>query len=120
MTIHAEAGEFRATLSALGLAQQRVAQVEQTAVADLDRTTAEKLCALPARGCRWPCGDPRHPDFHFCGNPIAKRPYCEHHRAMAYVPWRPWRRSPKPEALASDLVTPATPSLTPDAVIARI
>ena len=27
---------------------------------------------------------PARPDFHFCGSPAARRPYCEHHRAMAY------------------------------------
>jgi hypothetical protein len=48
-------------------------------------TTAAKVGALTPEACRWPCGDPGHPDFHFCGSPVAKRPYCEHHRAMAYV-----------------------------------
>src|SRR5262245_22468759 len=48
-------------------------------------TTAEKVYALAPKACRWPCGDPGHPDFHFCGDPVAKRPYCEHHRTMAYM-----------------------------------
>ena len=47
-------------------------------------STAEKVCALAPDACRWPCGDPARPDFHFCGSPVAKKPYCEHHRAMAY------------------------------------
>jgi hypothetical protein len=50
-----------------------------------ERTTPEKVFALTLEACRWPHGDPKHPDFHFCGNPVAKRPYCEHHRAMAYM-----------------------------------
>jgi hypothetical protein len=50
-----------------------------------DLTTAEKVCALTPEACRWPYGDPGHPDFHFCNSPVAKRSYCEHHRPMAYV-----------------------------------
>jgi DNA-binding transcriptional regulator YdaS (Cro superfamily) len=46
-----------------------------------DLTTAQKVCALTPEVCRWPCGDPGHPDFHFCGSLVARRP---HHRAMAY------------------------------------
>jgi DNA-binding transcriptional regulator YiaG len=48
-------------------------------------TTAEKVYALASEACRWPCGDPRHPDFYFCSNPVAEKPYCDHHRAMAYM-----------------------------------
>jgi GcrA cell cycle regulator len=51
-------------------------------------TTAEKVCALTLGGCRWPYGDPRHPDFHFCGAPVVREPYCEQHRAMAYLALR--------------------------------
>jgi hypothetical protein len=53
--------------------------------ADPGLTTAEKVCALTPEICCWPCGDPGHPDFHFCGSPVARRPYCGTHRAMAYV-----------------------------------
>jgi GcrA cell cycle regulator len=39
---------------------------------------------LERNDCRWPIGDPRHPDFHFCGAPqVAGRPYCELHWRMA-------------------------------------
>ena len=58
---------------------------EAATFADSDLTTAEKVIALAPGACRWPCGDPGHPDFHFCGDPVAKRPYCEHHRTMAYM-----------------------------------
>jgi GcrA cell cycle regulator len=34
--------------------------------------------------CRWPVGDPRHADFHFCGaQNVAGRPYCAEHNAKA-------------------------------------
>ena len=30
--------------------------------------------------CRWPIGDPKSPEFHFCGaDAIRQRPYCEKH-----------------------------------------
>jgi GcrA cell cycle regulator len=35
--------------------------------------------------CRWPCGDPREEDFHFCGE--QKRngsPYCDEHHERAF------------------------------------
>ena len=33
--------------------------------------------------CRWPIGDPKHPDFHFCGAPTNDRVYCPGHMARA-------------------------------------
>jgi GcrA cell cycle regulator len=45
--------------------------------------------------CMWPIGHPTDDDFHFCGGaPIAGKPYCGHHAAVAYI--RP--KEPKPEA----------------------
>ena len=42
--------------------------------------------AVPSnRGCLWPVGDPKQPDFHFCGQPSETgRPYCADHCAVAY------------------------------------
>jgi hypothetical protein len=48
-------------------------------------TLAEKVAALTARACRWPCGDPQRADFHFCGGAVVAPPYCEEHRGVAYV-----------------------------------
>jgi GcrA cell cycle regulator len=40
--------------------------------------------------CRWPIGEPKHPDFHFCGAAQAPgRPYCALHWQMAFQPPRP-------------------------------
>jgi GcrA cell cycle regulator len=43
------------------------------------------------RKCVWPLGDPRKPDFHFCGAPLYSimRPYCIEHERLA------WKQSPK-------------------------
>jgi GcrA cell cycle regulator len=36
--------------------------------------------------CMWPIGHPGEDDFHFCGEaPIAGKPYCDHHAAVAYI-----------------------------------
>jgi GcrA cell cycle regulator len=43
----------------------------------------------------WPSGHPGDDDFRFCGDrPMAGKPYCEHHSAVAYI--RP--KENKPEA----------------------
>jgi GcrA cell cycle regulator len=54
------------------------------------------LLALRDEQCRYPDGGPRDPAVTFCGHPvfevrsgdrlIARRPYCEAHCALAYVP----------------------------------
>jgi GcrA cell cycle regulator len=34
--------------------------------------------------CRWPFGDPKEEDFHFCGGHSEyESPYCEEHTAMS-------------------------------------
>jgi GcrA cell cycle regulator len=65
------------------------------------RYTAKKpmkpktLINLDRNDCRWPIGEPRHPDFHFCGAPqMAGRPYCESHWRMAFQPARPRHHPP--------------------------
>lgn len=43
------------------------------------------LLELTERMCKWPIGDPREPDFIFCGRGIRQgTPYCPDHAAMAY------------------------------------
>jgi GcrA cell cycle regulator len=41
---------------------------------------------LTDRKCRWPDGDPKLPDFHFCGRSTmgSSGPYCAAHAAIAY------------------------------------
>jgi GcrA cell cycle regulator len=68
--------------------QLALARAKAATLADSSLTTAEKVCALTSNACRWPCGDPEDPDFHFCGDPVVEKPYCDHHRAMAFRPNR--------------------------------
>jgi len=43
------------------------------------------LMDLKPRMCRWPCGDPKHDDFGFCGDAsMPGLPYCEEHAKLAY------------------------------------
>lgn len=43
------------------------------------------VLALTSADCRWPIGDPREADFHFCGGPrVPGMPYCEGHCKRAY------------------------------------
>ena len=41
---------------------------------------------LKPNSCRWPEGDPKDPNFHFCGEPVAPgKIYCPDHCAIAYT-----------------------------------
>jgi GcrA cell cycle regulator len=57
------------------------------------------VATLESNDCRWPIGDPRQPEFHFCGAPrAAGRPYCAAHWQMAFQPSKP-RSQPAPIAV---------------------
>jgi GcrA cell cycle regulator len=44
------------------------------------------LADLTNQTCRWPHGDPKEDDFHFCGKPVVQgKPYCSDHCEYAYV-----------------------------------
>lgn len=51
------------------------------------------LLDLNPADCKWPIGDPKRPDFGFCGERRQPgRPYCAGHCKLAYTPRRaePW------------------------------
>jgi len=44
------------------------------------------LLELTSSSCRWPIGDPKDADFHFCGKEVVPgKNYCEKHMAEAFV-----------------------------------
>ena len=44
------------------------------------------LTELDNHTCRWPVGDPKDANFHFCGKKVrVGQTYCEEHSAVAYV-----------------------------------
>jgi GcrA cell cycle regulator len=54
----------------------------------LKRPPVRHAPAAPAGSgsCSWPSGHPGEKDFGFCGKrPLAGKPYCAEHAAMAYV-----------------------------------
>jgi GcrA cell cycle regulator len=61
-------------------------------VVEIDDGPGATILTLTDRVCKWPIGDPRHPDFHFCGRASAEGlPYCADHARRAYQP--PARRA---------------------------
>ena len=47
------------------------------------------MANIEAGECRWPIGDPREANFHFCGGQqSAGRPYCVVHWELSFVPGR--------------------------------
>ena len=54
-----------------------------------------QLIELKRNNCRYPIGDPQTPDFHFCGAPIVRGPYCARHYAVCYRPYVPKPAQPK-------------------------
>lgn len=63
---------------------------EFTFKADLKKSGASKgktmLVDLDNHTCRWPIGDPKDENFHFCGKKVKiGQTYCEEHAAIAYV-----------------------------------
>jgi GcrA cell cycle regulator len=54
-------------------------------IEDLKRTEGIAVTKAGERHCRWPIGDPRSPDFRFCGcSAYEGLPYCIDHARMAY------------------------------------
>ena len=50
------------------------------------KTGRLSLVELDNHTCRWPIGDPKDENFHFCGKKIRLgQTYCEEHAAIAYV-----------------------------------
>ena len=72
-----DSGEDTAEIPAAKTAKAEPAPKEKhkTMLTDLDNHT-----------CRWPIGDPKDENFHFCGRKIKiGQTYCEEHAAVAYV-----------------------------------
>lgn len=48
------------------------------------------MANIEANDCRWPLGDPRNADFHFCGaQKVLGRPYCQEHYMQSFVASKP-------------------------------
>ena len=61
-----------------------VEPVEELVIPLEERKT---ILTLKEGNCRWPIGDPQHPEFHFCGRDKHQGlPYCEFHARKAFQP----------------------------------
>ena len=59
------------------------------------------LADLEACDCRWPIGDPRQADFHFCGaTKLLDRPYCAEHWPLAFDATKQRQKPAAPKMLA--------------------
>jgi GcrA cell cycle regulator len=53
---------------------------------DLGEGAGATILTLTDRMCKWPIGDPRSPEFHFCGRNVgAGSSYCAYHMRLAYL-----------------------------------
>jgi GcrA cell cycle regulator len=83
----------------LRLARLTLDTADRVAVDDIGPPVGRRcsLLELDDATCRWPVGDPRTPEFYFCGGkPLAGRPYCVHHAAVAYQPETECRHARRP------------------------
>lgn len=59
----------------------------RTLDADIPLTQRKTIQSLTSSSCRWPVGDPRSPEFFFCGGEaVPGLPYCASHSARAFRP----------------------------------
>lgn len=65
--------------------KQQVVEAEQPAAILSKRIEGIAVTKAGERHCRWPIGDPRSPEFRFCGcNTYESLPYCVDHARVAY------------------------------------
>ena len=64
----------------------KLAKTLNVATKTTSKTGNLSLVELDNHTCRWPVGDPKDENFHFCGKKIRLgQTYCEEHAAIAYV-----------------------------------
>ncbi len=70
------------------------------------------LTDLSSQTCRWPIGDPKHDDFHFCGATVVPgKPYCLEHCTAAYVGSnKPSQQSQQSQQSNASSTTPSSSS----------
>jgi len=72
------------------------------------------LLDLKLNSCRWPIGDPKDSDFHFCGkDTVTGKPYCSEHCKIAYTSLKELANQNKKEAIVVPAVPPKAPETTP-------
>jgi len=77
----------RMTPLRLGMGHPRIKEAPAPLPSPLAGDKASKtLLQLKHHDCRWPIGDPRAPEFGFCGDPAKPgKPYCPAHLSRAFI-----------------------------------
>ncbi len=66
--------------------EEKTTEKAESAKKDGKKKTLLKLIDLHSNSCRWPIGDPKDADFHFCGKEtLMGKSYCVEHCLEAYV-----------------------------------
>jgi GcrA cell cycle regulator len=66
-------------------AREEIKAAAEIADCNIPLEQRRKFMELRAGECKWPVGDPKHPNFFFCGGPRKKGfPYCAVHCHMAF------------------------------------
>lgn len=68
-----------------------VAETPKVARVKVQEQASATIFNLGAHRCKFPIGDPRAPDFGFCGK--SGSPWCAHHRTIVFEPLAPRVRS---------------------------
>lgn len=70
-------------------------ELEPVCAVEMPKTERVTILTLTPNNCRWPIGDPRDDDFHFCSQPRKlDQPYCDLHCNKAYDGVHPNNRKP--------------------------
>lgn len=86
----AESKPAASSAKSTGKAEKFVAENRPSAPSAAKNDAAKKgmvsLVDLDNHTCRWPLGDPKDENFHFCGRKVKiGQTYCEEHANIAYV-----------------------------------
>lgn len=67
-------------------AEHRIHSIKEEFKTEPRKDGKVTLTGLDNHTCRWPVGDPKDENFHFCGKKVRLgQTYCEEHSALAYV-----------------------------------
>ena len=72
------------------------------------------LMDLKMNSCRWPIGDPKDADFHFCGkDTVTGKPYCAEHCKIAYTSLKELASQNKKDAVIVNKPTQSAQETSP-------
>ena len=80
--------------------------VKKTVKKKVQKQENVSLMDLKLNSCRWPIGDPKDADFHFCGkDTVTGKPYCSEHCKIAYTSLKELANQNKKDAIMVNKTT---------------